>query len=264
MIQDKIFTFDKEPDFAQLWDKCVYGLLYNMEEYKKDLEKLFVQLEITKDSKIIDVAAGGGFPSLDLIKDGYDIECTDGWQDEVDVFNAKAEKSNLVQRCKILLWKDLQQFFSDDSFDLLLCRGNSFIYASGGWNEMMNIDTQRPLVAYKETLSIFYSLLKPGAWIYLDKFKDDETPHKDKVCDVQVNGKEKEQLIFWTQRFPEQKIRKASMIRKIGNMEASTPNITYDLSGIELEKMLAEVGFQNIKKIKLDSERHFDIWIAQK
>jgi hypothetical protein len=98
----------------------------------------------------------------------------------------------------------------------------------------------------------------------VDKFKDEETTHLEKVCEIKVNGGASEDLIFWTERFPEQKIRQASMIRKVGEVEQKTPNITYDLSGEELESFLTEIGFKNIQKPSLQSEQHFDVWIAQK
>jgi len=262
--QAELFNFKSDPTFAQLWDKCVYNLLYNIADYKNDIEKLFGQLGITKDSKIADVSAGGGFPSLDLIKDGYNITCVDGFQDQVDLFNQKAEQSNLEARCINSKWENLENVLEENSLDFLSCRGNSFIYAGGGWNEMIEIDPEKSIEDYTKTLAIFYKLLKPGGWIYIDKFQDTETSHKEKVGQIQVGDGPKEDLIFWTQRYSDKKIRQASMIRKVGDIENGVPNITYDLLGSELENMLQQVGFKNIQKIQMESEKHFDIWVAQK
>jgi len=207
---------------------------------------------------------GGGFPSLELIKDGYRVTCTDGFEDEVILFNSKAKQLGLDKSCKKILWNELVKKFSPDAFDFLFCRGNSFIYAGGGWNSMVEINTSRAIVDYKKTLKIFYNLIKPGGWIYLDKFKDSETTHREKVCEIKVGENNPEELIFWTERYPEQKIRQASMIRKIGNVEKKVPNITYDLSSTELESIFSEVGFKNVRRLDLPSESHFDIWLAQK
>lgn len=266
MTQDnnRTFIFDKEPTFAELWDKCVYGLLYNIGEYTQVIEELFTKLGVTKQSDIIDVSAGGGFPSLDLIKDGYNITCTDGFQDEVDLFNKKSKSFELDTRCVNVRWENLHNTFQKNTFDFLFCRGNSFIYAGGGWNEMIEIEQDKSLSNYKQTLSTFYDLIKPNGWIYIDKFKDSETSHKEKVCEIKVGNNPNEDLIFWTQRFLEKRMRQASMIRKNESGERGVPNITYDLSALELEKMFVEVGFKNVQKIELGSEKHFDIWIAQK
>lgn len=261
---DKTFIFEKEPTFAELWDACVYNLLYQASDFKQDIEKLFTTLGVSKASAIIDVAAGGGFPALDFIKDGYIVTCTDGTQDEVDLFNRKSAVAGLTATCVNVRWNDLKNIFPHESFDFLFCRGNSFIYAGGGWNEMVAVETGKSLASYQKTLSIFYDLLKPGGWIYLDKFKDSETTHRAKVSDIQVGNQPKEELIFWTQRFPDKKIRQASMILKCGETENAVPNITYDLSSAELEKAFAEIGFKNVQKVELPSEQNFDVWIGQK
>ncbi len=260
----KTFQFDHEPTFAELWDACVYNLLYQAQDYKKDIVELFSKIGIDKKSKIIDVSAGGGFPALELIKDGYDIVCSDGFDDEVELFNRKAKQEKVSSRCIKVLWKELPEHFSSNSFDFLFCRGNSFIYADGGWNTPIKVDTIEVMNNYQNTLNIFYDLLQPGGWIYVDKFKDNETTHQEKVGEVKVNNENSEDLIFWTQRFPEKKMRQASMIRKENDHEKKIPNISYDLSSVELEGLLGKAGLRNIQKIDLPSEKTFDIWIAQK
>lgn len=260
----KTFNFNHNPTFAELWDVCVYNLLYKIEDYKIDVEKLFSKIGVTKESNIIDVSSGSGFPSLELLEDGYKVTCVDGFIDEVELFNEKARRKNIKSKSVQILWNNLPKSFNKESFDFLFCRGNSFIYAGGGWNTMIDIDKENSLKNYKSTLKIFYDLLKPGGWIYVDKFKDSETTHREKVCEIKINSNIPEELIFWTERYPKQKIRQASMIRKVGDIENKTPNITYDLNCKELELFLADTGFKNIQKIKLPSEKHFDVWIAQK
>lgn len=263
-MAEKIFHFDHEPTFAELWDMCVYYFLYDADAYKNEIEKLFKDLKISKQAKIVDIAAGGGFPALELVKDGYNIACVDGSDDEVQLFNQKAEKQGLYVKNNKVFWNDLPKFFPADSFDFLFCRGNSFIYAGGGWNETIEIKIPEAVEKYKDTLKIFYDLLKPCGYLYIDKFKDSETTYREKVCEIIVRNEKPEDLIFWTERLPEQKIRKASMIRKQGDIEKAIPNVAYDLSDSELEQMMQEVSFRNIKKISLPSEKIFDIWLAQK
>lgn len=260
-----MFNFNHEPTFAELWDKCVYHLLYNADDFKKDMERLFDKLKISKESKIIDVAAGGGFPTLELFKDGYNVACTDGYSDQVSLFNLKAKDSGLDVTCTKVFWYDLPSMYANDSFDFLFCRGNSFIYAGGAWNSMIDIDPIKAINDYKSTLKIFYDLLKPHGWIYIDKFKDSETTHREKVGKIKVNDEGSEELIFWTERFPEEKVRRASILRKKENGEEhGVPNITYDLTFPELRQLLESVGFSAIESVKIPSEKHFDIILAQK
>ena len=83
--------FEKEPLFAELWDACLYNLLYDSNEYVKEIINLFEKNKIRKDSKIIDTSAGTGFPSIELTEKGYDIDCMDATDDEIEVFSRKAK-----------------------------------------------------------------------------------------------------------------------------------------------------------------------------
>ena len=257
------FNFDHEPTFAEIWDKCVY-LLYDIKDFTSDLEQLYQKLGIHKGSKIIDVAAGAGFPSLDLIKSGFEITCTDGADDMIELFNSKAAEADIISRCRKALWLELPELFSQEQFDLLMCRGISFIYADGGWNRHEMPNPERAIKAYTETLAAFYSRLNKGGWVHLDKFKDEEIGHRIKVSEIKVKESPTEDLVFWTQRDVDSKVRQAAMIRETGENKQLIPNVTYDLTGAELEQMMAEVGFVDIQKISLPSEKLFDIWIGRK
>lgn len=259
-----IIKFDKDPEFAELWDACIFRLLYDTDKYTEDLINLFKDLGINKDSNIIDVASGGGFPSLKLAQKGFNVICTDGSDDEIDLFNDKAKKLELNIVSKKVMWSDLDKKFPENSFDFILCRGNSFIYAAGGWNEEIEIDKGKSLAEYKKTLDIFYKILKPGGYLYVDKFKDSETDHREKVGEIQINDSDPEDLVFWTHRIIDRDIRKASMLRIKDRIEDGIPNVTYDLKFNELEKMIKDVGFSGIDFIDIPSEKHFDILIARK
>jgi hypothetical protein len=194
----KTFNFSSEPSFAELWDKCVNNLLYNISDYIRDIEELFSSKGINKFSKIIDISAGGGFPALDLSLQGYTIDCIDSSDDQVKLFNKKAEEYKLNIRCKRAFWRDIPSFNKNNEYDFLFCRGNSFIYAGGGWNVEQNINEIEVKKAFEQTLQFFYSLLKSGGYMYIDKFKDTEVSHYKTVCEIKVAGGENEKLIFWT------------------------------------------------------------------
>lgn len=261
----KIFNFKNKPAFAELWDKCVYNLLYNIEDYLKDIENMFASKGINKQSKIIDVSAGGGFPSLDLIEQGYEIDCFDASDDEVELFNKKSRKKELDIKCEKRFWEEIPSLNKNEEYDFLFCRGNSFIYAGGGWNENTHIQEENSKKAYLDTLKNFYSLLKDGGYMYIDKFKDTETSHYEKVGEIKIGNEPNKDLIFWTERFPDINIRKASMIiqSKDGEREA-VPNITYDLKEDELVKMIKEAGFSSVEEVELPSETHFKAWLCRK
>jgi glycine/sarcosine N-methyltransferase len=256
--------FDKEPIFAELWDACLYNLLYDSEKYVDEILRLFNDKEITKQSHIIDVSAGTGFPALELIEKGYDVDCMDAMDDEIEVFTEKAKKKGLKTRCKKLTWLEMPKHYKKEDYNLVFCRGNSFIYAAGGWNKSQGVDKKKSLEIYEKTLKVFYNLLEDSGTLYIDKFKDSEKPHKTKVGVVQIKDK-KYDLIFYNEVNIKSKERYAAMLLRDENgKEKGLPNMTYLLSGKELEDMLKNVGFKKVEKINLKSEGHFDVWLATK
>ncbi len=261
----KTFHLDHEPTFAELWELCVNELLYNAPKHYDEIEALWKRQGITKESKIIDVAAGSGFPALGLLQRGWNIDSADGFTDEVELFNKRAEEAGLPERCAQVLWDDLLKHYPKEAYDFLLCRGNSYIYAPGGWNAEAPITPEAALDAYAKTAKDFYDLLKPGGQMYIDKFKDTETSHKETVARLQIGNATPEDLIFWTQRFSEQHIRRASMIRrKQDGTETGTPNVAYDLTYPEMEEALKTAGFSTIEPAQLSTEKVFDSWLATK
>jgi len=257
-------NFETEPQYAYLWDRCVYELLYNPNEYVKGLTGLLGGYGIDKKSKILDTCAGSGFPALDMVELGYEnITCVDGSDDQIELFAKKAEVKGVENRSEKCLWQDLPQHFSEGQFQALICKG-SIWYAGGGWNKDALPERESSLKALKETLAIFYSLLEKGGVLYLDKFRDSEVDHKDAVGTFEVQGKKKE-LIFYTHREKENNIRRAKMIIKDidTGLEDGLPNVTYDLKGGELEQILKEIGFSVVKP-NLPEEKFFAVWLAIK
>ena len=260
----KTLQFSSEPEFAELWDFCVHNLLYNKDTYVREVIDLFNSINISDKSRILDTCAGTGFISLYLREKGFDVDCADLMLDEIKVFQKRARLLGVDDSIEQLSWKNIPQKYTPSRYDLLFCRGNSFIYADGGWNKDQVVNRESSLDSYKETLRIFYKILKDGGYLYIDKFPDNEMNSNKIVAKIRV-GNNEEDLIFYTERFPEKRLRKASMIRKNKHgKEIVVPNITYDLSESELEKMLSEVGFRKIQRIRLDSEKHFVTWLAQK
>jgi len=253
----KTLYFKTEPTFAELWDACLYNLLYNEKEYTKEILDVFNSLGINTTSKIIDTSAGTGFIALHLREKGFDIDCMDLMQDEIDVFQRKAKQMNVDDSISPLAWLDMFNTFEKESYDFVFCRGNSFVFAPGGWNETQEVSQERCLQEYKKTLQNFYDAMKPGAYLYLDKFKDGEIPHRDIVAKVDIEGGKPKDLVFYTEIKSEIKERSAAMllVDEKGN-EQGLPNQMYLLENHEVESILTEVGF-TFKRIDLKSDKIF-------
>ena len=260
----KKLSFNYEPEFAELWDACLHNLLYDKNSYVNEVLELFKKLNITPSSKVLDTCEATGFISLYLRQNGYVVDCMDLMSDEIKTFQKNAKNLDVSDRIKQLSWQEIPSNYPAESYDFLFCRGNSFIYANGGWNKEQAVNPRESLNAYEKTLKIFYNALKTGGYLYIDKFPDNEKPHNDIVAKVSIAGSE-EDLVFYTKRFPEKGYREASMIRRTKDgKEISVPNKTYDLKENQLENMLLRVGFRQVDRLQLDSEKNFSVWLARK
>ena len=259
-----MLQFKKKPSFAQLWGACVYSFMYKIPNYLTDIKKIFSENNITKKSKILDSCAGVGFPAIELTKEGYNIDCMDASQDEISEFKKNARRQKVELNCKKLKWLEIPKSYKNSDYDFIFCRGNSFIYASGGWNKSNKVKRKESLMNYKKTLKIFYDLLKEDGVLYLDKFPDNEKPSKVKVDEVEI-GNRKYDLIFYREMKKREGYRQAAMLLKDEKgKETGLPNVTSPLKFREIIRLMKEIGFKKIKKIKLASEEHFDILLAKK
>jgi cysteine desulfurase/selenocysteine lyase len=268
-ISDKdnleILSVEDEPAFPELWKLNEYKLLYDPKEYVADMETLFGKIGVTKDSKILDTCVGPGFFSTELLKAGYDLSTADKNPNMIVPFQNTLKEMGIEHTTTISSWLDLDKHFEKESFDMLLNRGNSFIYAAGGWNQMAEITRENAIDLMKKTLKVYYDLLKPGGHLYIDKFRDSEIPDKKVAARLDIdNTKEQKDLVFYVERKPERNVRFAQMLlREKSGVEKGLPNVAYDLSSDEMESMLKEVGFK-VEKPIIKSERHFTVWLAQK
>ncbi len=260
----KLFVFKKKPSFAKLWDTCLYNLLYDAQKYAEEIEQILTKLGMSKDSNFIDVSAGTGFMSMELAERGYKFDFMDATDDEIAEFSKKAKEKNLQIRCKKIKWLDIPKTYDKDSFDMVFCRGNSFIYAAGGWNKLNKIDYNKSIELYEKTLKIFYDLLKTGGWLYIDKFKDNETPGKASIGKAIISGRSYD-LFFYSEIKKNEKYRMASiLLRDEHGNEKGLPNVTPILKLPKLISMLKKAGFKEVKKFNLKNEKHFDVILTKK
>jgi len=97
-----------------------------------------------------------------LIKRGYKIDCFDGFADQL--FNDNAQKLGVDADCKKLLWQDIPEVVPEAAYDFVFCRGNSFIFAGGGWDETAKgVDLEQVRQKYADTMKILPTWSSPVA-----------------------------------------------------------------------------------------------------
>jgi ubiquinone/menaquinone biosynthesis C-methylase UbiE len=255
-------AFKQNPTFAELWEAATRQM-HKPRIQTLELMRLLRINGLKKETCIIaDVAAGSGINAIPLRKNGFWVECFDISDDQIKLFRKNARLtgvSNLITKSS---WLELPKYVHT-CYDLILCRGNSFIYAPGGWNSD-KYDKDRALQIYLKTLETFYDLLAEDGILYIDKFPDNEQDHKVKVAEVVIGGKTSE-LFFFTKLEWGKKERYGSMVlRDSDGKETGAPNKTYALSAKEFKALAREAGFTKIDEPKLWSETIFDVFLLKK
>ncbi|MBW2972060.1 class I SAM-dependent methyltransferase, partial [Candidatus Woesearchaeota archaeon] len=234
-----------DPTFAELWDECLRNLMYHsISDYIDHIELLFRITGATKSSHILDTCAGTGFPALHLRARGYSVDCMDASDDMIALFLKKAAKEHLPAAITKMRWEQLPGHFEAETYDLLLCRGNSFVYAAGGWMSEQAQTREASMSAYIDTLKKFRSMLKKEGFLYIDKWKDSEVEGRH------VIGPE----IHFEVTRPEPHTRKARLIAEDSGRKTVFPASAYALSEAELEELILDAGFRSCDKIDIPSE----------
>ena len=269
-ISDKdnleVLDVEHEPEYPDLWRLAEYKLIYNAPAYVAEMTALLERLGLNKKSALLDTCVGPGFFATELLQHGYNLRTADKSEAMMAPFRATLKEHGIAHTPTVSTWLDLPKHFKPNSMDMLFNRGNTFIYAAGGWNERIAVNRETSLAKYEETLRVYYNILKPGGYLYVDKFRDAEIPDKKVVArlNIQEPAQQKD-VVFYVERKPENHVRFAQMLlRDAQGKETGLPNVAYDLSEEEMEMLLQKAGFNNIQRLKLTQEKHFVVWLAQK
>lgn len=112
--------------------------------------------------RILDCAAGSGLPALQLRQQGLRIDCSDGSEAMVAQFRRNAKRLGVDDQCAVVDWADLDP--GNGPYDYLICRGNSFVYASS-WEGGSDVAETAKLCSY---LASFAAMLRPGGCLQID------------------------------------------------------------------------------------------------
>lgn len=270
-ISDKdsieVLDMDTSPIFADLWRMTEYNLLYNPSAYISEIEGLFEKIGINKKSSILDTCVGPGFFTTEMLQKGYNFRTADKNPYMIIPFQKELKSLGINHDTTISSWLDLPKHFEKESFDMLFNRGNSVVYANGGWNESKPVKRKESMDVLLKTFKIYYDLLKPGGYLYVDKHRDSEVPDSKVSARLNIKDtKEEKDVIFTVERRPAEKVRFAQLsLRDKDNKEESLlTGLVYDLSELEMSDLLKQAGFSKIERLNLKEERHFVVWLAKK
>jgi SAM-dependent methyltransferase len=241
-------------DIATLWQWCLSF------EYDRQLlvEGLDTFLDRNHRFKILDCACGSGFPSLDLLRLGYDITCTDGSELMLEAFRKNALAAGISVAPRRIQWQDLAEIFPRQ-FDLVMCRGSSLIYA-GAWEN--DVVPQRS--AIREALMSFVGCLKPGGRLYVDTTSaanlEREEPERNIYPTRIIEGQALEfSETVSTNRAAQVRTWKSRV--KFNGCQYEFTRHSHYLPHSELIDMLGGCGLRNVRRPWVKGE-HYDIFVG--
>lgn len=139
-------------NFVERWDQLI-----DWDARAEGEGKFFIeQLKDYGKTKILDVATGTGFHSVQLLKAGFNVTSADGNAQMLVKAFENAKKRGYILQSVHADWRWLNRDVDDQQFDAVICLGNSFTHL------FEEHDRRRALAE-------FYSVLKHDGILILDQ-----------------------------------------------------------------------------------------------
>ena len=165
-------------NFVERWDQLI-----DWDARAEGEGKFFI--ELLKDygkTKVLDVATGTGFHSVQLLKAGFNVTSADGNAQMLVKAFENAKKRGYILQSVHADWRWLNRDVDDQQFDAVICLGNSFTHL------FEEHDRRRALAE-------FYSVLKHDGILILDQRNYDSildngfsSKHKYYYCGERVTA----------------------------------------------------------------------------
>lgn len=165
-------------NFVERWDELIDWEARAEGEGKFFIDKL---RELGK-TKILDVAAGTGFHSVQLLKAGFRVTSADGNAQMLVKAFENAKKQGYIMQSLHADWRWLNRDTDEQQYDAVICLGNSFTHLFDEHDR-------------RRALAEFYSVLKHDGVLILDQRNYDSildegfsTKHKYYYCGDKVSA----------------------------------------------------------------------------
>ncbi len=165
--QRESHQYEKEyvQSFVEKWDELI-----DWEGRAKGEGRFFVELlQRRGKQKVLDVATGTGFHSVQLLKSGFEVASVDGSAQMLSQAFQNARDHNFILRTTLADWRWLNRDVHE-KYDAIICLGNSFTHL------FSERDRRR-------TLAEFYAALRHDGILILDQ------RNYDAILDVGFDAK---------------------------------------------------------------------------
>ena len=255
----ELFTLPKT--VATAWEVYIY-LLWRDNILVDSLEQILQKYRV---KNILDCCGGTGFPSLELCRRGWDVTYADGNEAMHSMFVKKMTRADITMPHHTVWWQNLLTQFALNSFDALLCRGNSLPYANSWQRQCSSFSN----AGVKASLQNFWQALKPDGVLYVDtanqqEFELDESEFPlERMAGNKKIGSHEVSLSWSIRHLRELKMRIWTNRLMIDGETYTFSEFAYLLSPEELRGLLGEVGFK-VTPVTLDGENCYTTFIATK
>jgi len=210
--------------FVEKWDELI-----DWEARAKSEGQFFIDiLKARGKTRVLDVATGTGFHSVQLLKAGFDVVSADGSAEMLSKAFDNARDQGLILKTALADWRWLNRDING-KFDAVVCLGNSFTHL------FKEKDRRRALAE-------FYAALKHDGVLVLDQRNYDaildvgfNSKHKYYYCGDRVMAEPEhvdENLARFRYQFPDKSVYYLNM---------------FPLRKSYVTKLMTEVGFQKVK-----------------
>ncbi|MDT8398207.1 MAG: class I SAM-dependent methyltransferase [Pseudomonadales bacterium] len=164
-------------NFVNRWDELI-----DWEQRAEGEGRFFIdQLEKREKNKVLDVAAGTGFHSVQLLKAGFNVSSADGNAQMLVKAFENAKKRGYIMRTIHADWRWLNRDV-EEQYDAVICLGNSFTHLFSEHDR-------------RRALAEFYSVLKHDGVLIIDQRNYDSildngfsSKHKYYYCGDKVSA----------------------------------------------------------------------------
>lgn len=241
---------------------------------RKLVESLASELRTRSARRVLDCAAGIGFPSLDIWRETaeeFEIHYSDGDKEMIALLKKQATSHGLdvltmspprspsvplVDRPDphVLNWADLDEL--DGQYDYVLCRGNALAYADT-WNGSDQVASEETLHNYIEQM---IRRVVPGGYLHVD------APKTDGLVRTTCGSFDAETISIEEEVTVDSGRRRWSVCFRRGNEDPiSFVRFSSLLTVDRLKSILEDFGLEETELIDLPGERpNFGVIIARK
>jgi len=221
-------------DFVEKWDELI-----DWDARAESEGRFFIDMLRAKGKKtVLDVAAGTGFHSVQLMKAGFDVTSVDGSAEMLARAFKNARDRNLILKTAHADWRWLNRDVNG-KFDAIICLGNSFTH--------LHKEADR-----RRALAEFYAALKHDGILILDQRNYDaildvgfNSKHKYYYCGEKVTAEPEhvdDSLARFRYTFPDESVYHLNM---------------FPLRKAYVRNLMKEVGFQRVNTYG-DFQESFD------